>query len=158
MTTTYNLLDHGPALSELLPFCQEQGFSYWAAGPFVSRVLAKDPRTAKSLGFGDGKARFCFNGDPTQVITFNYHDITAGELERACLVWNIAQEYGEESPRAMALQFCLANEQVSEVVIGAGSAERFDELLRDIEHEINPGVWGALRAQGIIDPRAPTPE
>ncbi|MFN8390580.1 MAG: aldo/keto reductase [Bdellovibrionota bacterium] len=156
--TTFTLASHHEAIEKTLPLCLDHNMPYRVAGPFFSRILSRDPRKAKKVEGRNGQVAYYYDPDTRlDVVTWNYHNITDGEFERACVIWDLAQAYGEESPRAAAVQFCLAHPAVQELVIGASGPERLASLEEDINHPVPGAYFDALRDEGILHPEAPVP-
>jgi D-threo-aldose 1-dehydrogenase len=137
--------------------CERLGLEYRVAGPFCSRLLAQDPRSAVKCPGKDGAVRWYYKGDLNMPVTFNYAYISDQNYEKACKLWAIAEKNGEESPRAAAIQFVLAHPKVGGVIIGASSPEHLDDLKRSIERNINPQLFEDLIAAGIVDSKSPLP-
>jgi D-threo-aldose 1-dehydrogenase len=91
-------------------------------------------------------------------VTFNYAYISDQNYEKACKLWSIAEENGEESPRAAAIQFALCHPGVGGVIIGASSPEQLVDLKQSIERRIDPKLYDDLIAAGIVDHDSPLPE
>jgi D-threo-aldose 1-dehydrogenase len=156
-TTTYNLLDQSFVTDGSLGKCKAAGLEYRVAGPFCSRLLAEDPRKATKRPGKDGIERWYYSNNPNMPVTFNYRYINEVDYVRACTLWTFAEQYGEASPRAMALQFVLAHPDVASVIIGASNEEHLVELHTAIERRINPDLWIALKDEGILAQDVPTP-
>ena len=156
-TTTYNLLDQSFAAGGSLNLCANNKIEYRAAGPFCSRLLATDPRTAIKCPGKDGTTRWYYNGNLDMPVTFNYGYISEHDYARACKVWEIVERFGEANPRAAALQFTLANPNVARIIIGAAEPSHLRDLVAAIERKINPGLWSALVDAEIIDRSSPLP-
>ena len=156
-TTTYNILDQQFLTEGSFEFCKEHGIEYRIAGPFCSRLLAVDPRKAVRRPGKDGTTRWYYNNNVDQPVTFNYRYITEADYARACRLWNLAQEHGEATPRAVAIQFVLSHPQISKIAIGASEPSHLESIKREIEQPIKPTLWDALKKEGIINSEAPCP-
>jgi D-threo-aldose 1-dehydrogenase len=149
-TTTYTLIDQSFASEGMFELCSKLGLEYRVAGPFCSRLLAQDPRTAVKCPGKDGITRWYYKGNLDMPVTFNYGYISDLNYQKACKLWTICEKHGEESPRAAALQFVLAHPQVSGVIIGASSPEHLVELKSSIERAVDPRLFDELGVEGIV--------
>jgi D-threo-aldose 1-dehydrogenase len=156
-TTTYTLIDQSFAQEGMFDVCERLGLEYRVAGPFCSRLLAQDPRSAVKCPGKDGVTRWYYKGDLNMPVTFNYTYISDENYEKACKLWAIAEKNGEKSPRAAAIQFVLAHPKVGGVIIGASSPEHVDDLKHSIDRKINPQLFEDLIAAGILDSNSPLP-
>jgi D-threo-aldose 1-dehydrogenase len=102
-----------------------------AAGPFNSGVLA-------------GGTTFDYAPAPESVMR------KVDALRRAC-------ERDGVPLRAAALQFPLAHPATYCVVAGAHSRSELVANVADLNARIPASFWRALRAEGLIDERAPLP-
>jgi D-threo-aldose 1-dehydrogenase len=156
-TTTYTLIDQSFAREGMFDLCRSLGLEYRVAGPFCSRLLAQDPRTAVKCPGKDGVVRWYYAGDLNMPVTFNYGYISDENYAKACTLWEIAQRFGESSPRAAALQFVLAHPDVAGVIVGASTPAHIDELKASIERPLKAGLFQELCAAGILDANLPLP-
>ncbi|GAA4447262.1 aldo/keto reductase [Phytohabitans houttuyneae] len=131
----YTLLDQS-ALDTLLPACAERGVSLWAAAVFNSGVLAT-PR-------------------PTSGATFDYAPAPADVRRRVERIADVCEAHGVTVPQA-AMAFPQAHPVVAGIVVGMRSAGEVRHNLASLAATIPPGVWSDLRAEGLLDPRAPLP-
>jgi D-threo-aldose 1-dehydrogenase len=129
----YTLLDQD-ALEELLPACLERGIAIFIGGVMNSGVLA-DPRPG---------ARFDYRPAPPEVI------------ERAQRIGEVCRRHGVPL-RAAAMQFSLAHPAVVSLVAGVRSTAHLDDYPALLQHPIPNELWLELRAEGLIDERAPVP-
>jgi D-threo-aldose 1-dehydrogenase len=125
-----------PALDELFPACAERGVSVLAAAVFNSGLLAS-PR-------------------PPERATFDYQAAPPDLLRRAHRMADVCEARGVTLPQA-ALAFPLAHPVVAGVVVGMRSAEEARRNVADFGADVPPQLWADLRAEGLIDPRAPVP-
>jgi D-threo-aldose 1-dehydrogenase len=126
----YTLLDHTGAIP-LMERCAERGVAVLAAGPFNSGVLA-------------GGATFDYRVAPEHVVR------KVQALRRVC-------EESGVSLRAAALQFPLAHPATLCCVAGAHASGELVSNVADLNAHIPDSFWQALRAQGLVDERAPLP-
>jgi D-threo-aldose 1-dehydrogenase len=59
--------------------------------------------------------------------------------------------------RVGAMHFALAHPAVTSLVLGAQRPEEIRDNVAAFETPVPPALWAELRAEGLIDPRAPTP-
>jgi D-threo-aldose 1-dehydrogenase len=126
----YTLLDHAGAIP-LMDRCAQRGVAVLAAGPFNSGVLA-------------GGATFDYRPTPQHVLA------RVDALRKAC-------EQADVPLRAAALQFPLAHPATFCCVAGAHSRAELAGNASDLQARIPDSFWQALRAQGLVDERAPLP-
>ena len=130
----YTLLEQG-ALAEFLPYCDANGISVIAGGPYNSGILASD--------LGD-KASYNYRAAPPKM------------LDRARAIKTVCDRY-EVPLKAAALQFILAHPAIAAVIPGAASVAEVEENARMVETPIPGALWAELRDAGLLDPSAPTP-
>ena len=130
----YTLLEQG-ALAEFLPYCDANGISVVAGGPYNSGILASD--------LGDAAS-------------YNYRAAPPEMLDRARAIKTVCDRY-EVPLKAAALQFILAHPAIAAVIPGAASVAEVEENARMVETPIPGAVWAELRDAGLLDPSAPTP-
>ena len=129
----YTLLDQD-ALREVLPACVERGISVLIGGVMNSGVLA-DPRPG---------ARFDYDPASPEILE------RARSLAETCERWSVPL-------RAAAIQFPFAHPAVAGLIAGVRRIEHLDEYPEFMRLPIPRGLWDELRANGLIDPEAPTP-
>ena len=132
----YTLLEQ-PALDDLLPLCEERGVAVIAAGAFNSGVLAA--------------------ASSAVVPTYDYLPAPPAVLARA-LGLRAACERAGVTVEAAALQLPLAHPAVACVLTGTRSADEMGRNAADFERPIAPRLWQALRDDGLLDARVPTPD
>ncbi len=130
----YTLLEQG-ALAEFLPYCEANGISVIAGGPYNSGILASDL---------DDSANYNYRAAPPQM------------LARARAIKAVCDRYGVPL-KAAALQFILAHPAVAAVIPGAASVAEVEENARMIEAPIPAALWPELKEGGLLDPAAPVP-
>lgn len=130
----YTLLEQGA-----LPFLERQRRArrpVLGAGIFNSGILA--------TGAGTG-ARY------------NYLPAPPPLQERARRLQQICERRGVELAHA-AVQFVAAQSAIAALIFGACSSAELDQALRGARASTPPALWADLRAAGLLDPAAPTPE
>lgn len=134
----YTLLEQG-ALAEFLPYCEANGVSVIAGGPYNSGILASDLD-----GADGGDARYNYAAAPPEM------------LARARAIKAVCDQHAVPL-KAAALQFILAHPAVAAVIPGAASVAEVEENARMIEYPISAALWPTLKAAGLLDPAAPVP-
>lgn len=130
----YTLLEQ-TALAEFLPYCEANGISVIAGGPYNSGILASDL---------DDTARYNYATAPPEM------------LDRARAIKAVCDRHGVPL-KAAALQFILAHPAVAAVIPGAASVAEVEENARMIEAPIPADLWSELKAARLLDPAAPVP-
>ncbi|MFG6201341.1 aldo/keto reductase [Nonomuraea sp. JJY05] len=130
----YTLLDHS-ALDELLPACAERGVSVLAASVFNSGLLATDR--------------------PAPGARFDYAPAAPELLRRAHRIADVCEVHGVSLPQ-VAMAFPLLHPVVAGIVVGMRSMDEVRRNLTAFGAEIPAQVWSDLRAEGLLDERAPT--
>jgi len=128
----YTLLDQS-ALPVLMPTCARRGVRILAAGVYNSGLLA----------------------DPRPGAKFNYDDAPADLLARAQRLDAVCRSHGVPL-KAAAIRFPGLHPVVASTLTGARSVAELDETVAMSRVEIPPALWDDLRAQGLLDPAAPT--
>ena len=129
----YTLLDQS-ALDDVLPAAAELGKSVVAVGVFNSGLLSRDR--------------------PAPGSKYDYQDAPPELITRARRIAEVCEEHGTTLPAA-AIAFPLTHPAVVNVTVGmrtAGQVTRNAQLYRQ---PVPPGLWTALRAEGLL--RADTP-
>ncbi len=134
LANRYTLLEQR-ALGELLPLCLERGIAVINGGIFNSGILA--------TGVGAG-------------VTYEYGEAPPAVRERVARLSALCQRHGV-SLKAAALQFPLAHPAVKTLLLGGRSIAHLEENLRLLREAIPDGFWGALKAEGLLNPAAPVP-
>jgi D-threo-aldose 1-dehydrogenase len=128
----YTLLEQAPQ-AHLLPECARRGVGIVIGGPFNSGVLA---RQGGSYDYADA---------PHEVLA------RVGRLAAVC------ERFGVPLAAA-ALQFAAAHPAVASVIPGAQAPPEVEANVGLMDVAIPPGLWGALKDEGLVDPAAPTPD
>lgn len=130
----YTLLDQS-ALDDLLPACAGRGVSLLAASVFNSGLLAT-PR-------------------PAAAAHFDYDPAAPEVLRRAHRIADVCEAHGVTLPQA-AMAFPLFHPAVAGIVAGPRSAAEARRNAESFGTAIPAPLWSDLRAEGLIDDRAPT--
>lgn len=129
----YTLLETR-ALRRILPLCQERGIGVIAAAPYASGWLATT----------DKSAPYMYGPAPSEIV------------ERSERMHAICKRH-DVPLAAAALQFPLAHPSVAAVIPGAKTAAETNQNHRHLNTVIPAAVWETFKAEGLLDPTAPTP-
>ena len=130
----YTLLDQS-GLRGGMAACVERGIGVILGAPFASGILATGPRA---------RAKYGYAAAPEPVLA------RARAIAAVCAAHGVALG-------AAALQFPLAHPAVAAVIPGAVRPAEVRANLAALAAPIPAGLWSDLRAEGLIDPEAPTP-
>ena len=130
----YTLLDQS-ALDDVLPAAAELGKSVVAVGAFNSGLLSRDRPTAGSR--------------------YDYHEAPPEIVERARRLGEVCEDFGTSLPAA-AIAFPFTHPAVVNVTLGMRTAAQVARNTQLFQQRVPPGLWAALRAEGLV--RADTPE
>lgn len=121
------------ALERIFPTCLERGIAVIAAAPFASGILATGAKAGARYNYGVA--------DDTALDRI-------GRIEAACARHGVPL-------RAAALQFPLLHPAVWAISVGAKTPGEVRENLVFAAMTIPSALWHDLRAEELIDPRAP---
>ena len=130
----YTLLEQG-ALDEFLPLCEKRDISLLIGGPYNSGILVT------------GSA---------QNPNYNYVPAAAEIIGRVKRIEAVCANHGVPLPAA-ALQFPLAHPNVASVMPGTRSVSEVIANKKWFECEIPRDFWTQMRAEGLLEVRAPVP-
>jgi D-threo-aldose 1-dehydrogenase len=130
----YTLLDQS-ALPDLLPACSAGGISIIAGGVFNSGILAAPH---------DLEPKFDYGRAAPEVV------------ERARRIDAVCRSQGVPL-KAAAIQFPLGHPAVASVVVGSRSPAEAAENAAMFAFPVPTGLWAELKADGLLDPEAPSP-
>lgn len=130
----YSLLVQN-ALDEFLPLALEKKMGIMLAGVFNSGILA----TGAIPG-----ARF------------DYAPASPEIMERVRKIEAVCKAHGVSIRRA-ALQFSLAHPAIVSVVLGGVNPQEVRANITEVTQPVPVGLWSDLKAQGLLNPAAPTP-
>jgi D-threo-aldose 1-dehydrogenase len=133
LASRYTLLDQGAL--EFLDLCQERSVSVFLGGVFNTGILV----TGAVKG-----AKYFYRDAPDEILG------QVGKIEAVC------KRYQVPLPAA-AIQFSAAHPAVAAVVLGMSSSQEVEEDVRLWEWKIPKEFWEELRAEKLIDEKAPTP-
>ncbi|MDR5761605.1 aldo/keto reductase [Caballeronia sp. LZ035] len=134
----YTLLEQN-TLDDLLPECEKRGVSILLGGAFNSGILA---RGLDHQAHGDLK--------------FNYGDAPKDIVERVGKLERVCREHGVALSTA-AIQFPYAHKVVATVLMGARNPDEVRQNAASFATPVPPGLWDALRAEGLLHANAPVP-
>lgn len=123
------------ALKGELQLCEKRGVKVVVGAVFASGILA--------TGAIDD-ARYGYQSAPDEI------------LDKVRRIARVCERFGVPLSAA-ALQFPLGHPSVVSVIPGANSSVQVNANVAAFRHNIAAGFWSALRAEKLIDARAPTP-
>lgn len=115
--------------------CQSKGIHIFLGGVHNSGILATGPRPG---------ARYNYAPAPPGVLE------RAGKLAAACARHGVALG-------TAALQFAAAHPAVAVTLTGAAAPAELEQNIAALQAPIPAALWAELRAEGLLDPAAPTP-
>jgi D-threo-aldose 1-dehydrogenase len=130
----YTLLEHETA-TPFLDECHRRGVKVIIGGAFNSGLL---------VASGDEPMRY------------DYVDAPDWAVERAQMLRTACKSFDADLP-AVALQFCRAHPAVVSVLLGARTVEQVHQVVKWTRAQIDPGLWTALKALGLISRPAVVP-
>jgi len=119
----------------LLPLALEKGVGVMLGGIFNSGILA--------TGAVPG-ARYNYEAASPEIMAH------VARIEAVCA------RHGVPLPRA-AVQFVLGHPAVSTLVLGAVKPAEIARNLAALDEPVPAALWDELKAEGLLDPAAPTP-
>lgn len=131
----YTLLEQEASLNSFLPLCEQRGIGIILGGPYNSGILATGPKPGAF---------------------YNYDPAPKPILERVARIEAVCKAHKVKLPQA-ALRFPLTHPCVVSVIPGAVTPKEVKLNVETMSAKIPKAVWKALKAEGLIDPRAPTP-
>jgi D-threo-aldose 1-dehydrogenase len=131
----YTLLEQTESLNSFLPLCEKRGIGIILGGPYNSGILATGPK----------KGAF-----------YNYEPAPKHILERVAKIEAVCKANKVKLPQA-ALRFPLTHPAVVTVIAGAVSPKEVGLNVKTMSAKIPKSVWKQLKAEGLLDPRSPTP-
>ena len=130
----YTLLEQ-KALDSFLPLCEERGIGIVLGGPYNSGILAVGPQPGA---------------------TYNYSKAPKDILERVRRIEAVCRRHKVKLPEA-ALRFPLAHPSVVSVIPGGVSPKEVKLNVKTLSANIPKALWKDLKAEGLMDARAPVP-
>ena len=131
----YTLLEQEQSLNSFLPTCEKRGIGILLGGPYNSGILAT----------GAKKGAF-----------YNYEPAPKAVLDRVAKIEKTCKANKVKLAQA-ALRFPLTHPSVVSVLPGAASPREVLQNVETMSAKIPKALWKQLKAEGLLDPRAPTP-
>ncbi|MBE7218228.1 MAG: aldo/keto reductase [Caulobacteraceae bacterium] len=135
LASQYSLVDHANAVEEVFPVAREKGVSFVVG-------------SALNAGFLGGEHRYNYGKDNTAV--------APEKMAARDTLLAVAQRHGVDL-LAAALQFSLAPDVASALIVGAGTPEHILEDHAALRATIPAAFWEDLRAEGVLHADAPVP-
>lgn len=124
----YNMVNRDIEV-ELLPLCREQGIGVVSYSPLARGILTGKYRPGEDYPEGSRAAR----NDPRM----QQAELRAASIEISQQLVAYCQQKGCSASQ-FALAWCLANQNVTSVIIGPKSEAQFDDNMRCLDVEITP--------------------
>jgi D-threo-aldose 1-dehydrogenase len=131
----YTLLEQEAPLNSFLPLCEKRGIGIVLGGPYNSGILA----TGAVAG-----------------AKYNYSPAPRAVMDRVRKIETVCKSHGVKLPQA-ALRFPLTHPSVVSVIPGASGPKEVALGVKTFSAKVPKALWRDLKAQGLMDPRAPTP-
>jgi D-threo-aldose 1-dehydrogenase len=131
----YTLLEQEQSLNSFLPLCERRGIGILLGGPYNSGILATGPK----------KGAF-YNYEPAPKAILD----RVGKIEKVCKANDVKLAQA-------ALRFPLTHPSVVSVLPGAVSPKEVAQNVTTMSAKIPKKLWKQLKAEGLLDLRAPTP-
>jgi D-threo-aldose 1-dehydrogenase len=131
----YTLLEQEQSLNSFLPLCERRGIGILLGGPYNSGILAT----------GRKKGAF-YNYEPAPRAIMD----RVGKIEKVCKANDVKLAQA-------ALRFPLTHPSVVSVLPGAVSPKEVAQNVTTMSAKIPKKLWKQLKAEGLLDLRAPTP-
>ena len=131
----YTLLEQ-KALNSFLPLCEERGIGIVLGGPYNSGILATGAKPG---------AYYDYAKAPKEI------------LEHVHRIENVCKRHKVKLPEA-ALRFPLAHPSVVSVIPGGVSPREVNLNVKTLAARIPKALWRDLKAEGLLDARAPVPK
>lgn len=131
----YSLIDHARAVHEVFPKARARGMKFVVG-------------SSLNAGFISGSARFNYGKD-------NY-EIPEAALEKRNLLRAAAARYGVDL-RTAALQFSNTPDVAAALVVGCANPQQVLADYTSLQTKIPAEFWSQLKADGLIESKAPVP-
>ncbi len=131
----YTLLEQEGSLNTFLPLCEKRGIGIILGGPYNSGILA----TGAVKG-----AKYNYDNAPRHI------------MDRVKKIEAVCKSHKVKLAEA-ALRFPMTHPSVVSVIPGAVSPKQVALNVKTMSAKIPKSLWRDLKAQGLIDARAPTP-
>jgi D-threo-aldose 1-dehydrogenase len=130
----YTLLEQG-GLDDFLPLCLKKNIGIMLGGPYNSGILATGARPGAN---------------------YNYKPAPPDVMERVSRIEAVCSRHAVPLAAA-ALQFPLGHAAVSTMIPGTSSARNVERNVKLMSHSIPAALWDELKAEKLLDERAPVP-
>jgi D-threo-aldose 1-dehydrogenase len=131
----YTLLEQ-KALDSFLPLCEERGIGIVLGGPYNSGILATGAKANA---------------------VYNYSKAPKTILDRVRRIEAVCKRHKVRLPEA-ALRFPLAHPSVVSVIPGGVTPDQVKLNVKTLGAKIPKALWRDLKAEGLLDARAPAPK
>ena len=131
----YTLLEQEASLNSFLPLCEKRGLGIILGGPYNSGILATGAKPGAK---------------------YNYETAPKPIMDRVKEIEAVCKAHKVKLPEA-ALRFPLTHPSVVSVIPGAVSPKEVALNVKTLSAKIPKALWRDLKAQGLVDPRSPTP-
>jgi D-threo-aldose 1-dehydrogenase len=131
----YTLLEQ-KALASFLPLCEERGIGIVLGGPYNSGILATGAKANA---------------------VYNYSTAPKAILDRVRRIEAVCRRHKVKLPEA-ALRFPLAHPSVVSVIPGGVTPDQVKLNVKTLGAKIPKALWRDLKAEGLLNERAPVPK
>lgn len=131
----YTLLEQEGALDTFLPLCEKRGLGIILGGPYNSGILATGAKTGAK---------------------YNYETAPKHIMDRVAKIEAVCKSH-KVKIAAAALRFPMTHPSVLSVIPGAATPREVALNIKTMSAKIPKALWKDLKAQGLVDPRSPTP-
>ncbi len=132
----YTLLEQEASLNSFLPLCEERGIGIILGGPYNSGILATGAKPGAH---------------------YNYDPAPKHILDRVRKIEAVCKAHKAKLPQA-ALRFPLTHPSVVSVIPGTQSPKEVALNVKTMSVKLPKALWKDLKAQGLVDARAPVPK
>jgi len=122
-----------------------------ASLPFMDECARRGARVVIGGVFNSGLL-----ANPRPGANYNYSAVPEGVLKQALKLEAVCADFGV-ALSAAALQFALAHPAVTSVLVADHQPDHIGQNLKAAEAPLPKALWDTLRAEDLIDARAPVP-
>jgi D-threo-aldose 1-dehydrogenase len=131
----YTLLEQEASLNTFLPLCEKRGLGIILGGPYNSGILATGAKPG---------AKYNYDSAPRHI------------MDRVAKIEAVCKSHKVKIAEA-ALRFPMTHPSVVSVIPGAVSPREVALNVKTMSAKLPKALWKDLKAQGLVDPRSPTP-
>jgi D-threo-aldose 1-dehydrogenase len=131
----YTLLEQEASLNSFLPLCEKRGLGIILGGPYNSGILATGAKPG---------AKYNYEAAPKHI------------MDRVAKIEAVCKSHKVKIAEA-ALRFPMTHPSVVSVIPGAVSPKEVALNVKTMSAKLPKALWKDLKAQGLVDPRSPTP-